>query len=70
VLSLLIVVVGRADALPAENEQEVGGSPVAGMRQCALLAADAHPCVERVQGGRVERDDPLGVELAQRHLEC
>ena len=40
------------------------------MRQGALAAADAHPVVQRGEGGLVERDDDaFGGQLAQRDLE-
>jgi hypothetical protein len=45
------------------------GRPVRGCGMARLPAADGDPCVERAQGGVVERHDPLGVQLAQRHLQ-
>ena len=52
-----------------DHEQKVGGPAVARVNQGALAAADCQPGVEGGEGVGVQRHDPFGVQLAERHLQ-
>jgi hypothetical protein len=60
-------VLGQSPAVV--GEQELGGSPVARVRHRASGAADLGDVVDQREDLGVERDHPLGVELAERDLQ-
>ena len=51
------------------GEQELGGPAVPRVGQRAAGGADLGDLVDQVEGFLVERDHPLGVELAERHFQ-
>jgi hypothetical protein len=55
--------------LASFGEQEVSGAAEPGVGQGSLGTALGDLFVEGGQGGRVERDGPLGGELAERDLQ-
>lgn len=51
------------------GEQELGGPPVAGVGHRASVAADLGDVVDQFDDVVVDRDHPLGIELAERDLD-
>lgn len=51
------------------GEQELRGPPVAGVGQRPAGAADLGDVIDQLQDVLVERDHPLGVELAERDFQ-
>jgi hypothetical protein len=51
------------------GEQELGAAPVAGVGHRASVATDLGDPIDQREDLVIERDHPLGVELAERDLQ-